>query len=61
MISGREHGLHSPAHEYRVALARIAQKDRATEDLAPLFLASTEAWKVVSRVELRKTGMSAGR
>lgn len=52
MISEWEHGLRAPAPEYRAALARIAKKDKSTEDLVPLFLASMTAWHVVSRVEL---------
>ncbi len=52
MISEWEHGLRAPAPEYRVALARIAKKEKSTEDLVPLFLASMNAWNVVSRVEL---------
>jgi transcriptional regulator with XRE-family HTH domain len=52
MISLWETGVRAPASEYRGALARIARKDRATEELAPLFLAAMESWRVVSRVRL---------
>lgn len=52
MISSWERGLHAPASEYRAALARIARKEKATEELAPLFLAGMESWRVVSRVRL---------
>jgi transcriptional regulator with XRE-family HTH domain len=52
VISDWERGLHAPAPQYRAALARIARKDKTTEDLAPLFLASMNAWEVVTRVQL---------
>ena len=47
-----EHRMHAPCTHHRLALARIAEMFTATEDLAPLFLAGTESWKVVSRVRL---------
>jgi len=37
---------------YRTALARIAEKDKRTGDLVPIFLAGKEAWKLVSRVRM---------
>jgi len=46
-ISEWEAGQHAPAHEYRVALARIARRQKATEDLAPVFLASIDTWDVI--------------
>lgn len=52
MVSKWEHGIKAPASEYRTALARIAAKDKATEDLAPIFLASIATWQVVSRIEM---------
>ena len=51
-ISEWERGISAPAPHYRTALARIANSDKATRDLAPLFLASMNAWAVVSRVRL---------
>jgi hypothetical protein len=44
MISSSERGLHAPASEYRAALARFTRKEKATEELAPLFLAGMESW-----------------
>ena len=49
-ISEWEHGSHAPSSQHRIALARIAVMFKATEDLAPIFLAGSESWKVVSRV-----------
>lgn len=52
MISEWEHGTHAPAPAYRIALARVAESEKATEELAPLFLAGADSWKVVARVQL---------
>src|SRR5512138_3553334 len=52
MISDWEHATHAPAPAHRIALARIAESEKLTEDLAPLFLAGMESWKVVSGVRL---------
>ena len=49
-ISKWEHGVRAPEAEYRMALARIAGKQKATEDLVPIFLAPTATWRVVSRL-----------
>ena len=45
-----EHRRHAPSSGHRIALARIAVMFKATEDLAPIFLAGSDSWKVVSRV-----------
>jgi transcriptional regulator with XRE-family HTH domain len=51
-VSEWEHRVKAPSSPHRIALARIAASFKATEDLAPLFLAGRESWKVVSRVRL---------
>jgi transcriptional regulator with XRE-family HTH domain len=52
MVSKWEAGTHSPAPEHRVTLARLAKGQKATEDLVPIFLASTTGWNLVARVKL---------
>lgn len=52
MISRWEHGEQAPSPAYRMALARIAAKDKATEDLAELFRAPMISWQLVARLDL---------
>jgi hypothetical protein len=52
MVSKWEAGTHSPAPEHRVTLARLAKAQKATEDLVPIFLASSTGWNLVARVKL---------
>jgi transcriptional regulator with XRE-family HTH domain len=51
-ISRWEHGKRSPDLRYRIALARIAAKDKGTVDLVPVFLAGMESWRVVPPVRI---------
>jgi hypothetical protein len=47
---GSGHAL--PAPEHRVRFARLAKGQKATEDLVPIFPASTTGWTQVGRAKL---------
>ncbi len=47
-----ENGEAAPNEHHRVVLARIAARERKTEDLAQLFRAPVSAWRLAAYVHL---------